>query len=386
MRYLTSGESHGPQLTAIIEGIPAGLELTAEMINEDLKLRQQGYGRGGRMKIESDRVEILGGVRHGYTLGSPITLVIKNKDNANWNHVMSVEPIEDHQYEIKKVPRPGHADLVGAIKYGHRDLRNILERSSARETAIRVAVGAVAKQLLKALEIQVQGHVQQIGCVGIENTEFLIQEIRTKIMNSPVRCIDELTSKEMCKQIDEAQANGDSLGGIVQILVENVPAGLGSYVHYDRKLDAKLAAAIISVQSVKGVHFGDALFGSTHFGSEVHDQIIYDKDGYTRKTNHYGGFEGGMTNGMPIVMQALIKPIPTLYKPLDSVHIDTQSIEKSMIERSDTCVVPAASVVLEAVVAIEIATEILSNFNANQMSYLIEEMTAYRKNSKRFEA
>lgn len=378
MRYFTSGESHGPQLTAIIEGIPAGLELTAEMINEELKIRQGGYGRGDRMKIETDRVEIVSGVRHGRTLGSPITLIIKNKDNKNWGQTMSVAPIDEQDYEIKKVPRPGHADLVGAIKYGHRDLRNVLERSSARETAIRVAVGAVAKQVLKALEIEVGAHVLQIGNVSANIEEVTVEKIKLQAVKSLVRCLDVEASQAMCQEIDIAKSKGDSLGGVVQVLVENVPAGIGSYVQFDRKLDAKIAAAVMSVQSVKGVYFGDAMMASSHFGSQVHDQITYD-NGYTRQTNHYGGFEGGMTNGMPLVIQAMIKPIPTLYQPLQSIHIETKAVEESMIERSDTCVVPAAGVVLEAVVAIEVATAIIDEFQSNQMSQLIDSMNVYRE-------
>ena len=383
MRYLSSGESHGPQLTAIIEGVPAGLTLTAEMINQELRIRQQGYGRGDRMKIESDQVQITSGVRHGVTLGSPITLVIKNKDNKNWGHVMAIEPIDEHDYEIKKVPRPGHADLVGAMKYGHRDLRNVLERSSARETAIRVAVGAVAKQILKALDIEVISHVLQIGKVSVTNYPTTISTIQAAIANSPVRCVDSDLSIQMCQHIDEAKQKGDSVGGIVQVLAENVPAGLGSYVQFDRKLDAKIAAAFMGVQSVKGVYFGDAMMASSHFGSEVHDQISYDQ-GFTRMSNHYGGFEGGMTNGMPVVVQAMIKPIPTLYQPLNSIHIDTKEVEESMIERSDSCVVPAAGVVLESVLAFELAKEILEEFQSNQMSSLIEAVKCHREAMRDF--
>lgn len=291
---------------------------------------------------------------------------------------MSVAPIDEQDYEIKKVPRPGHADLVGAIKYGHRDLRNVLERSSARETAIRVAVGAVAKQVLKALEIEVGAHVLQIGNVSANIEEVTVEKIKLQAVKSLVRCLDVEASQAMCQEIDIAKSKGDSLGGVVQVLVENVPAGIGSYVQFDRKLDAKIAAAVMSVQSVKGVYFGDAMMASSHFGSQVHDQITYD-NGYTRQTNHYGGFEGGMTNGMPLVIQAMIKPIPTLYQPLQSIHIETKAVEESMIERSDTCVVPAAGVVLEAVVAIEVATAIIDEFQSNQMSQLIDSMNAYRE-------
>ena len=377
MRYLTAGESHGPQLTAILEGIPAGLFLTEEMVNEQLKRRQGGYGRGGRMKIESDRVQFLSGVRHGVTLGSPITLVIENKDHANWGEIMSVHPMANLTYEIKKVPRPGHADLVGAIKYGHQDLRNVLERSSARETAIRVAVGAICQILLAALEIEIFSHVIQIGEIKLDRYETSINKIKQKVECSTVRCQNETVANTMRMHIDEAKAAGDSLGGIVEVLAENVPAGLGSYVHYDRKLDAKLSAAMMSVQAVKGIFVGDAMASATKRGSQVHDQIAYD-EGYYRLSNTYGGFEGGMTNGMPVVMQAFIKPIPTLYTPLDSVHLNTKTIEKSMIERSDCCIVPAAGVVLEAVMAIELAREILEQFHADQIEELQKQIIQYR--------
>ncbi|MDE5977149.1 MAG: chorismate synthase [Turicibacter sp.] len=383
MRYLTSGESHGPQLTAIIEGVPAGLLLTKEMINEELKLRQLGYGRGDRMKIESDQVQITSGVRHGITLGSPITLVIKNKDNKNWGYVMDIEPIEELDYEIKQVPRPGHADLVGAIKYGHRDLRNVLERSSARETAIRVAVGAVAKQILKALEIDIISHVLQIGNVSVANYPSTISEIKQAISTSLVRCVNPTISEKMCQHIDQAKQQGDSVGGIVQVLAENVPVGLGSYVHFDRKLDAKIAGAFMGVQSVKGVYFGDAVLAASRFGSEVHDQISY-HEGFSRTSNHYGGFEGGMTNGMPIMVQAMIKPIPTLYQPLNSIHIETKEVTESMIERSDSCVVPAAGVVLEAVLAFELAKEIIEEFQSNQMATLIDAVKRHRETVREF--
>ena len=384
MRYLMSGESHGLQLTAIIDGVPAGLQLTTAMINHELWARQQGYGRGERMKIEHDQVEIVSGVRHGYTLGSPITLVIKNKDHVNWEKTMSVNQIPGHDDEVKQVPRPGHGDLVGAIKYGHQDLRNVFERSSARETAMRVAVGAVAKQILQALKIDLGAHVIQIGSVAIETPVLSIAEIRQRCEDSSVRCIDQTATAKMCQLIDAAKAKGDSLGGRIQVIVENVPAGIGSYVHFDHKLEAKLAAQIMSVQSVKGVHFGEASFASTHFGSEVHDEIIHDEAGFTRRTNRYGGFEGGMTNGMPLVMAALVKPIPTLYQPLASVNMATKAAKKSMVERSDCCVVPAVSVVIEAVVATELATAILTMFESDQLSKLIQNVENYRKYVKYF--
>jgi chorismate synthase len=254
----------------------------------------------------------------------------------------------------------------------------VLERSSARETAIRVAVGAVAKQILKEIGIEVGSHVLQIGKVSVSRQDVTVEKIQSQVGHSLVRCLDLPASKAMCDEIDEAKSKGDSLGGIVEILVENVPAGIGSYVQFDRKLDAKLAGAVMSVQSVKGVYFGDAMMAATNFGSEVHDQITYD-EGYKRQTNHYGGFEGGMTNGMPLVIHAMIKPIPTLYQPLNSIHIETKAVEESMIERSDTCVVPAAGIVLEAVVATEIASAILEEFQSNQMNQLIDSINSYRE-------
>ena len=382
MRYVTAGESHGAQLTAIIEGIPAGLTINSDVINEQLKRRQGGYGRGGRMKIEQDQIQILSGVRHGVTIGSPITLVIQNKDHANWGEVMSASPTTV-SFEQKKVPRPGHADLIGAIKYHHRDLRNVLERSSARETAIRVAVGALCQQLLSELDIKVFSHVIQIGQIKLASYEQDITSIQSKVEQSFVRCQDEQMSSLMCEHIDTAKAKGDSLGGIVEVLAENVPLGLGSYVHYDRKLDAKLSAAFMSVQAVKGVFVGDAQLAATSFGSQVHDQMMYETS-FARKSNTYGGFEGGMTNGMPLVMQAFIKPIPTLYQPLDSVHIDTKQIEKSMIERSDTCIVPAAGVVLEHVMAIELTMALLEEFDANHLSTLKQQVAHYRQEVEAF--
>ncbi|TCW47574.1 chorismate synthase [Bacillus thuringiensis] len=390
MRYLTSGESHGPQLTAILEGVPAGLKLSVDDINIELSRRQQGYGRGRRMQIEKDKVEILSGVRHGKTLGSPITLVVKNNDWKNWTKVMGIEPLnEDEQLEIKRRisrPRPGHADLNGAIKYGHRDMRNVLERSSARETTIRVAAGAVAKKILNELGIQVASHVLKIG--KAEAGEYLyenINELIEKSDKSPVRCYDSLAEKKMIAEIDAAKKDGDSIGGIVEVIAEGLPVGLGSYVHYDHKLDAKIAASIMSINAFKGVEFGLGFSCGDKFGSEVHDEILWDnKQGYTRRTNNLGGFEGGMTNGMPIVVRGVMKPIPTLYKPLKSIDIDTKQVFAASIERSDSCAVPAASIVAEAVVAWELANEIVKQFGQDRMDLIQNNLQEHKKNTKYF--
>ncbi|NYV66097.1 chorismate synthase [Bacillus sp. Gen3] len=389
MRYLTSGESHGPQLTTIIEGLPAGMPLTAEDINTELARRQKGYGRGRRMQIETDRANILGGVRHGLTLGSPLALVVENKDWKHWTKIMGIEPLEEGQdEEIKRKvtrPRPGHADLVGGIKYGHHDMRNVLERSSARETTVRVAAGAVAKKLLALLGIKVAGHVLEIGGVRANALEYsTIDELKERSEKSPVRCIDKEAEKNMMEAIDKAKKNGDSIGGIVEVIVEGMPSGVGSYVHYDRKLDAKIAAAIMSINAFKGIEFGLG-FEMAHIpGSQVHDEILWSEErGYERRTNRLGGFEGGMTTGMPIVVRGVMKPIPTLYKPLQSVDIETKEPFTASIERSDSCAVPAASVVAEAVVAWEVASAIVEQYYSDRFETL-KEIVEKEKTYSRF--
>jgi chorismate synthase len=390
MRYLTAGESHGPQLTTIIEGVPSGLALTAEDINKELARRQKGYGRGRRMQIEKDKAKIFSGVRHGQTLGSPITLVIENRDWTHWTKIMGIEPLENGtEEEIKRKitrPRPGHADLNGGIKYGHRDLRNVLERSSARETTARVAAGAVAKKILSELGIKIAGHVLEIGGIKAKNINYTsLEELQHVTEQSPVRCFDSEAEKEMMRKIDEAKENGDSIGGVVEVIVEGVPAGVGSYVHYDRKLDAKIAAAIVSINAFKGVEFGIGFEAARRPGSEVHDEIIWSKDkGYLRKTNNLGGFEGGMTTGMPIVVRGVMKPIPTLYKPLQSVDIETKEPFEASIERSDSCAVPAASVVAEAVVAWEIASAIVDQFGQDRMEAIKENLEKFREYARNF--
>ena len=393
MRYLTAGESHGPQLTAIIEGLPAQLEVTSEQINKELKRRQGGHGRGRRMQIEKDTVAITVGVRHGKSLGSPVCLVVNNDDWKHWTGIMGIDPLgddidpEDIKRQITR-PRPGHADLVGGMKYGHRDLRNVLERSSPRETTVRVAVGAVAKQLLSELGISIVAHVTKIG--GIEAdlslaTTKTVEEIREIVEADPVYCLDSEASEKMVEAIDQAKKAGDTIGGVVEVIVEGMPAGVGSYVHYDRKLDAKLAMAMMSINAFKGVEVGIGFEMANLFGSQVHDQISWnEEEGYTRDTNRLGGLEGGMSTGMPIVVRGVMKPIPTLYKPLQSVDIETKEPFKASIERSDSCAVPAASVVAEAVIAWEVAAAVLDTFNADKMDTLKAEIERHRAYTKGF--
>lgn len=390
MRYLTAGESHGPQLTAIIEGLPAQLPLTAEMINKELKRRQGGHGRGRRMQIETDTVEIVSGVRHGKTLGSPVALVVKNDDWKHWTNVMGIEPIEETD-EVKRQltrPRPGHADLNGGMKYGHRDLRNVLERSSARETTVRVAVGAVAKQLLAELGVKIVSHVTEIGGIKVDPASYIgksADEIRDIVEQDAVYCADSSKTKEMTDLIDATKKNGDSIGGTVEVIVEGMPAGIGSYVHYDRKLDAKIAASVMSINAFKGVEFGLGFEMARRPGSEVHDEIIWSEEaGYTRSTNNLGGFEGGMTTGMPIIVRGVMKPIPTLYKPLKSVDIETKEPFQASIERSDSCAVPAASIVAEHVVAFEAANALLEQFDADQLPRLKENIESFKAYTKEF--
>ncbi|MCP8968757.1 chorismate synthase [Ectobacillus ponti] len=390
MRYLTAGESHGPQLTVILEGVPAGLPLTAEQINRELARRQKGHGRGRRMQIEKDEAQITSGVRHGYTLGSPIALAVENRDFTHWTKIMGAAPLtEEDAAEVKRQisrPRPGHADLNGAIKYGHRDMRNVLERSSARETTVRVAAGAVAKRILAELGIQVAGHVTAIGGIEARPASYSsIEELQRVTEESPVRCLDEEAALQMMNAIDEAKKNGDSIGGIVEVVVEGMPVGVGSYVHYDRKLDAKLAAAVMSINAFKGVEIGIGFEAAHKPGSSVHDEIVWsEQEGYTRRTNNAGGLEGGMTTGMPIVVRGVMKPIPTLYKPLQSVDIETKEAFQASIERSDSCAVPAASVVAEAVVAWELANAVLEQFGSDRLGLLQENVARHRDYAREF--
>ncbi|MGP2635218.1 chorismate synthase [Staphylococcus aureus] len=383
MRYLTSGESHGPQLTVIVEGVPANLEVKVEDINREMFKRQGGYGRGRRMQIEKDTVEIVSGVRNGYTLGSPITMVVTNDDFTHWRKIMGAAPISDEERENMKrtitKPRPGHADLVGGMKYNHRDLRNVLERSSARETAARVAVGALCKVLLEQLDIEIYSRVVEIG--GIKDKDFYDSEtFKANLDRNDVRVIDDGIAQAMRDKIDEAKNDGDSIGGVVQVVVENMPVGVGSYVHYDRKLDGRIAQGVVGINAFKGVSFGEGFKAAEKPGSEIQDEILYNTElGYYRGSNHLGGLEGGMSNGMPIIVNGVMKPIPTLYKPLNSVDINTKEDFKATIERSDSCAVPAASIVCEHVVAFEIAKALLEEFQSNHIEQLKQQIIERRQ-------
>ncbi len=383
MRYLTSGESHGPQLTVIVEGVPANIEIKVEDINKEMFKRQGGYGRGRRMQIEKDTVEIVSGVRNGYTLGSPITMVVTNDDFTHWRKIMGAAPISEEERENMKrtitKPRAGHADLVGGMKYNHRDLRNVLERSSARETAARVAVGALCKVLLQQLDIDIYSRVVEIG--GIKDKDFYDSEtFKANLDRNDVRVIDDSIAQAMRDKIDEAKNEGDSIGGVVQVVVENMPVGVGSYVHYDRKLDGKIAQGVVSINAFKGVSFGEGFKAAEKPGSEIQDEILYNSEiGYYRGSNHLGGLEGGMSNGMPIIVNGVMKPIPTLYKPLNSVDINTKEDFKATIERSDSCAVPAASIVCEHVVAFEIAKALLEEFQSNHIEQLKQQIIERRQ-------
>ena len=388
MRYLTAGESHGPRLTAIIEGVPAGLPLSEEDINKELKRRQGGYGRGARMKIESDRVEITSGVRHGLTMGSPITLNVTNLDHQKWLEIMNVAPVEEKKKDLRKItkPRPGHADLVGGIKYRFDDLRNSLERSSARETTMRVAVGAVAKRILEEIGLEVASHIVNFGGIEIAIPENLtVSEIKEKAAKSEVSIVVPEQEEAVKAYIDQVKKDGDTIGGIVETLVGGVPVGLGSYVQWDKKLDAKIAQGVVSINAFKGIEFGLGFEAGRLKGSQVMDEIIWSEEaGYTRRTNNLGGFEGGMTNGEPILVRGVMKPIPTLYKPLMSVDIETHEPYKATVERSDPTALPAAGVVMEAVVATVLATEVLEKFSSDNLEELKEAVAKHRDFTKNF--
>lgn len=388
MNYLTAGESHGPQLTGILEAIPAGLHLDVDQINQALAARQGGYGRGNRQKIEHDTVEIVGGVRHGVKLGSPIALTVKNRDHAHWSEIMNPTSPATPENTVRKVnhPRPGHADLVGGMKYRHRDLRNILERSSARETAMRVAVGNICEQLLAALDISIVGYVQQVGFVDARgNQPDNVKAIQMLIAQNDLRIIDNSKVEAIHQLIDQTKRNGDTLGGVIRVVAENVPAGLGSHVSWDTKLDGKLAAAVMGVNAMKGVSIGDGFENAVRLGSQVMDEISWDQEtGYSRLSNHLGGFEGGMTNGMPIIINAAMKPIPTLYKPLQTVDVTSYEPVKANVERSDTTAIVPASLVVENVVAIELAKAITNAFEASSLQRLQEEVAAWRREMREY--
>jgi chorismate synthase len=383
-RFLTSGESHGPGLTAIIDGLPAGLKLSAEDINYHLQRRQGGYGRGGRMKIEKDQVIFRSGLRHGLTLGSPITLEIDNRDWENWQVKMSVTPV-DEPVEAVTLTRPGHADFAGVIKYGHTDIRNVIERSSARETAARVAVGAVCLALLKEFGVEVYSHVLSIGPVGKRDMQrsatanSFAASYWEQVEQSPMRCGDSELEKQMINYVQECKSLGETCGGVFEVVATGVPIGLGSYSQWDRRLSSKLAMALMSIPSIKGVEIGDGFESSTRPGSRVHDVVQWsDEQGWQHLTNNAGGVEGGISNGAPIVVRAAVKPISTLAHPLPTVDIQThENVSKGRYERSDVCVVPAAGVVGEAMLAIALTDAWLEKFGGDSMTEMLRNFNAF---------
>jgi chorismate synthase len=378
-RFLTAGESHGEALTAVIDGVPAGLPLTEDNINADLARRQRGYGRGGRMKIERDQAHISSGVRWGLTLGSPISLTIRNRDWENWQQTMAVGPLPPGAApKTVTRPRPGHADLAGAMKYGHHDIRNVLERSSARETTARVAVAAVGRRLLSEFGITILSHVTEIGGVRVGALELPWEEIRQRAEASEVRCADGASELAMIEAIDRAKAAGDTLGGVFEVVALGCPVGLGSYVQWDRKLDGILAQAFCSIHAIKGAEIGLGFEAAHRPGSQVHDEILFDADaGYHRGSNSAGGLEGGVTNGQPVVVRAAMKPISTLRKPLRSVDVSTREPVEAVVERSDVCAVPAAGVVGEAMMAIVLARAFLDKFGGDSVEEIRHNHQAY---------
>jgi chorismate synthase len=376
---VTAGESHGPELVAIVEGIPAGLRLLAEDVDVDLARRQRGYGRGGRMKIETDRVRIGAGVRGGETLGSPIALTIPNLDHASWAGRMGPAPFTEPPEALTR-PRPGHADLAGGLKYDRHDLRDVLERASARETAARVAVGAVCRALLGALDIDVFAHVTAVGPIVAELSERALDEVRRAARASDLACADPAAEAAMRAAILEASHAGDTLGGTFEVVATGVPPGLGSHVQWDRKLDGRLAQALMSVQAIKGVEIGLGFEAAARRGSDVHDAITYDPDARTfaRPTNRAGGLEGGVSNGMPIVCRAAMKPIATLRRALPSADVVTKAPFEAAFERSDVCAVAAASVVGEAMVLVTLADALLEKLGGDSLGELRRSLEAYR--------
>lgn len=379
LKFLTAGESHGRGLLGILDGIPAGLEISEDYIGVHLARRQMGYGRGGRMKIEKDHAEIWCGVRHGESLGAPIGLIVRNKDWGNWTKKMSVSPVED---EIRKVtlPRPGHADLAGIQKYGFDDIRNVLERSSARETTMRVALGSVCRKLLEDVGIEVGGQVIQIHNVKDNSSSELSPNQLSEMADaSPVRCLDKNAEKEMIKTINEAKAAGDSVGGVFRIVAKGLPYGLGSHTQWNRKLQARISGLMMSINAFKGIEIGSGFSGAEKFGSEVHDEIGHDGKKFTRYSNNAGGIEGGMSNAQSIVIQLSMKPIPTLIKPLKSVDIQTKEKKDAHKERTDSCAVPAASIITESMLCFVLADALLEKFGGDSMAQLKAHMQATAK-------
>jgi chorismate synthase len=387
IRYLTAGESHGPALTGIVEGMPAGVPAPAEVINKQLARRQIGYGRGGRMLFEEDAIAYTSGIRFGKTMGGPVTMVIANKahnkDRDNWPVVMSADPVETEVQRIT-LPRPGHADLVGTLKYGQNDIRPAIERSSARETAARVACGALARAFLRSVGIFIGGHVIRLGAAAYSSWDqvrsaagqgFTSAEHLADIADqSEVRCLDAALTEKMQQEIRDIKKKGGSLGGVYEIIVTGVPAGLGSFVHWDRKLDGQLAQAIVSTQAMKGVEFGLGFESGALAGYDVHDEIWHDGSTYRRRTNRAGGIEGGMTTGEPIILRGVMKPIPTMLNPLNTVDIDSLEVQPTRYERSDVCALPRAVVVAENVIAPVIANAFLEKFGGDSLDEILSRM------------
>ena len=378
MRFLTAGESHGQKLVGIIEGLPSGVKISKEQVDKALRKRQQGPGRGGRMAIEQDEVQLVSGVRGGLSTGAPIALEILNRDWENWEKIMTWREEADLESRRVMTPRPGHADLSGALKY-RTEVRNILERASARETAMRVAIGSIARQMLTTLGVEIKGHVLAVGGVHAKCTDE--GDYWQRVRQSEWSVGDPFAEQQMGERLILAREQGESLGGLLEVQVHHVPVGLGSHVQWDRKLDGKIAQAVLSVQAMKGISFGLGFEAADRVGSKVHDQICYKKgQGFGRASNHAGGIEGGMSNGEPIILQAVMKPIPTLYQPLNTVHLVTKEVVKASVERSDICAVPAALVVLEHVVAWVIAEAVLEKFTADSFSELQTAWEEYEKN------
>ena len=382
-RFTTAGESHGRALVAIVEGLPAGLPIDVDQINHELWRRQQGYGRGARMKIEQDRAEILSGVRHGLTLGSPLALMIENKDWANWQDIMATDEREIAPEKSRRVkrPRPGHADLAGGLKYDVRDLRNVLERASARETTARVACGALAKQLLTQFGIEIRSHVIQLGGIPDQPLELTFDQIASIPENAPLNCADAAAQQDMIGLIDQKKSEGDTLGGIFEVVARKVPPGLGSHTSWDQKLDGRLAQAIMSIHAVKAVAIGAGIEASSLPGSEVHDEILYNEETreFIRETNRAGGLEGGVTNGEELRIRGHLKPISTLRRALRSIDIDTKQEEKAAFERSDVTVVPAAGVIGEAMVALTLAAAMREKFGGDSLGEMKRNFEGYRE-------
>lgn len=383
LRFLTAGESHGPALTCIVEGLPAGLELTVEGLGDELARRRLGFGRGRRMRIERDELEILGGVRFGRTLGGPLSVLIRNTEWAKWETEMSPHPGGEARRRMT-TPRPGHADLVGMLKYDTHDARDILERSSARETAARTVAGYAAKQLLAEIGVSVVSHVVAIGSVAAPDGTIPGPGDLERIDESPVRCLDAAASDAMVAEIEAAHADRDTLGGVAEVVVHGVPEGLGSHVHWDRRLDALLAGALMSIQAIKAVEVGDGLETARRRGSVAHDEIAYEDGAFTRATDRAGGIEGGMATGQPIRVRAAMKPISTLMRPLQTVDVDTKEPDQAFRERSDTCAVPAAAVVAEQMVAVVIAQEVQRMFGGDTVADLRRAVDGYRARLEAF--